>query len=279
MTASPVFNPKNPAEDFKLLEDKLDAVLVGVRDEKVEAGGYIWKPVEKALYYYETGHLQPETDFEAMLDELEIWDYVDENKIRDRIANVKYTMGPMACDFYIMSWLWSVRDPVATKQSLRQIRASGRIKDVEFLHSKMQTIFAKKTTYGIGDVSEKVKCLVKCLGGYRSKQGFHAIIFVEQRHHAQALALVLNRSQTLQQFARAAHFVGHGSTGAERLASEGMDAKRVGILPCKGAYFVLTKENVLCSKGRRSRLSELATSTSSWQRQSPKKGLISRPVT
>ena len=227
MTASSVFNPKNPEEDFKKLEDKLDAILIGVRDEKVEAEGYVWKPIEKPLYYTDTGHYLSETDFEAMLDELEIWDLVNEEKIRNRIDNVKRVMGPLACDFYIMSWLWSIRDPVATKQSLRQIRASGRIHEVEHLHNKMYQVLVKKKYYGVGDVSDKVQRLVEFLATYRDKQGFHAIIFVEQRHHAQALALVLSKSQSLQQFARVAHFVGHGSTGEERLASEGMDAKHV----------------------------------------------------
>ena len=275
LTASPVFNPKNPEEDFKKLEDKLDAILIGVRDEKVEADGYVWKPIEKPLYYYDTGHYLPETDFEFMLDELEIWDLVNEEKIRNRIDNVKRVMGPLACDFYIMSWLWSIRDPVATKKSLQQIRASGRIREVEALHDKMYKALMKKKHYGMGDVSEKVKCLVQFLAGYRDKQGFHAIIFVEQRHHAQALALVLSKSQTLQQFVRAAHFVGHGSTGEERLTSEGMDAKKVD-LPLMVS---MSLPNDLYSKGKSSKISEMGTSTFWLQPMSPKKVWISRPVT
>ena len=51
LTASPLFNPDNPEQAIKKLEEKLDSVIVSVRDSKIEAEGYTWKPVEKPLYY------------------------------------------------------------------------------------------------------------------------------------------------------------------------------------------------------------------------------------
>lgn len=128
-----------------------------------------------------------------------------------------------------MNWLWSLQDPVAAKTSLREIRASGRIPDVQKLHSKLKARIDKLQYYGLGDVSEKVRQLVKLLLTYRDKKGFHCIIFVEQRHHAQALATILSKSQSLQSFIRPAYLVGHGATGEERLNSEGMDAKLVSL--------------------------------------------------
>ena len=128
-----------------------------------------------------------------------------------------------------MHWLWSLRDPVATKSSLHAIRASGRIPDVERLHARMKATIDKLPYYGLGHVSEKVRELVKLLLTYKDKKGFHCIIFVQQRHHAQALATILAKSQSLQSFIRPSYLVGHGSTGEERLNSEGMHAKLVSL--------------------------------------------------
>lgn len=126
-----------------------------------------------------------------------------------------------------MNWLWSLRDPVATKSSLLEIRASGRIPDIERLHAQMRAKVERMPYYAHGEVSEKVKELVKLLLTYKDKKNFHCIIFVEQRHHAQALATILAKSQSLQPFIRPSYLVGHGATGEERLNSEGMDAKLV----------------------------------------------------
>lgn len=265
LTASPIFNPDDPHEQFKELEANLDAVLVNVREAKLEAEGYVTRPKERAVYFSSHTAFQAETDFEAQLDELEIWDFVNQDKVRDRILNIKrvscvlpvdsgitrilrpwfvldqmsdspadlfidvlqQTLGDLACNVYIMNWLQSLCDPTATKTSLHAIRASGRIPDVERLYQNMIQDIAKLPYYGLGDVSDKVRALVRLLESYRDKRGFQCIVFVEQRHHAQALAMILSKSQSLQTFIRAAYFVGHGATGDERLASEGMDAKIV----------------------------------------------------
>lgn len=89
LTASPVFNPDNPDEHIDELTANLDAVLVNIRDTKTEAGGYLSKPREHPIYYSSNTQYQGETDFEAQLDELEIWDLIEEHKVRLRIENIK----------------------------------------------------------------------------------------------------------------------------------------------------------------------------------------------
>jgi hypothetical protein len=89
LTASPLFNPDNPEQAFKKLEEKLDSVIVSVIDSKIEAEGYTWKPVEKPLYFSETGHHVAQTDIELMLHELEIWDMVDADRVMNRINDTK----------------------------------------------------------------------------------------------------------------------------------------------------------------------------------------------
>jgi len=126
-----------------------------------------------------------------------------------------------------MNWLQQLQNPVATSTSLQKIRASGRMRDVEVLFNQMKKIIDAKQYYGAGDVSDKVRTLVRLLSAYRDKAGFSAIIFTKQRHHAIALSTILAKSQTLQTFIRPMYLVGHGSSGVERLASEGMEVKTV----------------------------------------------------
>ena len=158
-----------------------------------------------------------------------------------------------------MNWLYSIRDPASTKESLLPIRASGRIPEIERLHHQMALTLARMPYYTLGDVSDKVKALVNLLTSYKEKQGFQAIVFVEQRHHAQALAMILGKSQVLQTFVRAMYFVGHGASGTERLASEGMEAKIV--CPCLSVLLV-NALNFRCSNVVPSKSSERARSTS-----------------
>lgn len=89
LTASPIFNPADPEKKFSELEANLDAILVNVRDEKIEKEGYVQKPIERPLYYSREWAGVAGSDFEAWLEDLEIWEHVKEDKIRDRIANVK----------------------------------------------------------------------------------------------------------------------------------------------------------------------------------------------
>lgn len=140
------------------------------------------------------------------------------------------TLGGLAADVYITNWLWSLCDPTATKSSLLAIRQSGRIPEVDHLCLRMHAILNNMTHYDLRQVSDKVRTLVLELKKYENQPDFHAIIFVEQRHHAQALAMILSKAQALQTFIRPMYFVGHGASGEERLASEGMVAKKVSLV-------------------------------------------------
>lgn len=93
LTASAIYNPDNPEKSFDELQTNLDSVIINVRDQKVEVEGYTQKPLERPLYYSSEALLQPPTDFEIMLDELEIWEYVNQEKIENRIDNVKSVSG------------------------------------------------------------------------------------------------------------------------------------------------------------------------------------------
>ncbi|BGP45286.1 Dicer-like protein 1 [Rhodotorula kratochvilovae] len=59
-------------------------------------------------------------------------------------------------------------------------------------------------------LSHKVLALVNVLEEFRDEPTFHAIVFVEQRHHALLLADLLKRVASLQGFLRPAALVGHG---------------------------------------------------------------------
>lgn len=186
---------------------------------------------------------------------------------------VMQTLGNLACDIYICNWLKSLCDPTATKESLRKIRASGRIPEVAKLANKMERHLQKMPYFQLGHVSDKVKVLINLLTKYETKRDFHAIVFVQQRHHAQALAFILGKSQSLQRFLRPEHFVGHGASGVERLASEGMQSAYV------SREQLCVKSNVdpcsTLSNAALSRLFETVSLTFSWLPMWRRKGWIS----
>lgn len=105
LTASPIHNPTNPEAQFRQLEANLHAILVTIRESTLEAAGYFTKPKERALFYADTTHAEFETDFESQLEELEIWDYVKEDKVRNRIENVKRVSGNSS---KLMTWSQSL---------------------------------------------------------------------------------------------------------------------------------------------------------------------------
>lgn len=89
LTASAVFNLHKAEEHFAALEASLDSVIVTVRQTADEAASYFKKPIEKPLFYAEGNEVLFPTEAELLLEELEIWEYVKEIKIRRRIDNVK----------------------------------------------------------------------------------------------------------------------------------------------------------------------------------------------
>lgn len=89
LTASLVFNPKKADESIAALEASLDSVILTAKETAAEAASYFMKPVERAVFYSLDHDMPFETDFEIMLEDLEIWEYVNEDAVRNRIANVK----------------------------------------------------------------------------------------------------------------------------------------------------------------------------------------------
>jgi ERCC4-related helicase len=89
LTASPVFNLKDAQEKFAALEASLDSIIITARETATEAASYFKKPIERKVFYTKDYDAQFETEFELMLEDLEIWEYVNEDKVRNRIENVK----------------------------------------------------------------------------------------------------------------------------------------------------------------------------------------------
>lgn len=89
LTASPVFNTRDAKKDVAALEASLDSVIVTVKESADDAASYFKKPIEKPLYYHRSNEALFETEFELLLEDLEIWEYVKEQSVRRRIENVK----------------------------------------------------------------------------------------------------------------------------------------------------------------------------------------------
>lgn len=89
LTASLVFNPKKADQTIAALEASLDSIVITARETAREAASYFMKPIEREVFYTLDHDMPFQTDFEVMLEGLEIWEHVNEDTIRNRIANVK----------------------------------------------------------------------------------------------------------------------------------------------------------------------------------------------
>ena len=67
----------------------------------------------------------------------------------------------------------------------------------------------KASTLLESSLSPKVMALVKSLESFRGHSHFHAIVFVQQRHHAKILAQILSLVPSLE-WIRAGSLTGHG---------------------------------------------------------------------
>lgn len=89
LTASLVFNTKDAEASISALEASLDAIVITAKESATEAASYFKKPIERVVWYSRDDNVAFETDFEIMLEDLEIWEYVKEDAVRNRIENIK----------------------------------------------------------------------------------------------------------------------------------------------------------------------------------------------
>ncbi|SCV72586.1 BQ2448_4123 [Microbotryum intermedium] len=204
LTASPVFNAKQPEKSISELEANLDARIYEVSSRHADSiQSAASKPKERLILIPVQapfdGMTLSETIFSrevALLIDLEL-----DRRIPSRIALVRQRFGAAGLAIYLSQLAKDLKLPVSVQEQLEAL-VPARI-DVDAL-------------------STHARALVDVLANYRDRPDFHGICFMEARHDTQILTQILSRVQSFD-WLRPAFLVGHGDQGKpENLASSGM---------------------------------------------------------
>ncbi|BGP37196.1 Dicer-like protein 1 [Rhodotorula kratochvilovae] len=191
LAASPIWNVKKPREAVLNLEATLDVRILEVakahRDEMQAVSPRATEMLVEhdppspqqaglpSIYHQLDGQLDP------------LWR--KDERARDRLQKAQALFGSAGVEIFLRQLLEEHKLP---PYLLAQLDALA--------HKPAET----------SALSHKVLALVNVLEEFRDEPTFHAILFVEQRHHALLLADLLKRVASLQGFVRPAALVGHG---------------------------------------------------------------------
>ncbi|GAA5902930.1 hypothetical protein JCM8208_006514 [Rhodotorula glutinis] len=193
LTASPIWNVKNPQQAIRNLESTLDVRILEVakahRHEMSAASPRATEmlvehdpPSAQELAIQPTRRL-PREQLSAALS-------VDKRAL-DRLDKAQALFGSAGVEIFLYHLL---------KEHEGSSGISVQVKPL------VET--------SVTALSAKMSALVSVLLEFKNEPAFHAIIFVEQRHHAAVLVELLKRIPALQSFVRPAALVGHGGRGS-----------------------------------------------------------------
>ncbi|KAJ3785329.1 hypothetical protein GGU10DRAFT_313078 [Lentinula aff. detonsa] len=248
MTASPVWNPKDPATSLKVLEATMDAKVIGVREHVEELLEKSPKPIEMMKLY--APPLQ-QYDYPSPL----LWDVlsvftlfkdVDLDKgfwqdIERRYFVTLNDLGPYAASVYLfteatyyITRLFTIyrteghtsRDERVVPRNSSSQEIPSELFDIADVLVDYQAYFTHMDDPSLLPLSvplnwctPKVRTLVEVLRTHHSPT-FQGIIFVEQRQIAACLARVLPHIPELAGLFKCGSFVG-GVATSERVSGDG----------------------------------------------------------
>ncbi|KZS98895.1 P-loop containing nucleoside triphosphate hydrolase protein [Sistotremastrum niveocremeum HHB9708] len=244
MTASPIWQDKNPHASLARLKRNLHATIIGVSENKDELNEHSPKPQEFIVQY-------PSSPVNGYHDYLtpSFWSYIDgrdllahedfsKDAVQRRYENTFSALGPFAADAYLFKHLESTIERIQNGQ--RDVYARGQgsddpmSDDVEVIEPQVGKAEIQAIQNALNDfasrfevnaipptwLSPKVLKLVSLLADQRSK-AFQGIVFVEQRQIAMTLEYILPLITELAEWLHVAALVGHGN-GEARHDSKGM---------------------------------------------------------
>ncbi|KAJ3843793.1 P-loop containing nucleoside triphosphate hydrolase protein [Lentinula raphanica] len=248
MTASPIWNPKDPATSLKVLEDTLDAKVIGVREHAGELSEHSPKPIEMMKLYAPA----PETyDYPSpsIWDTLKVFTFLKDvdlengsqwQDIQRRYYVTLQNLGPYAASLYLFTEasnaiirlfnIYSLtgeaeREEHAILRSSSPQKIPSELFDIADVLVDYQSFFTKPDDPSLLPVlvplswcTPKVRTLVDILRAHHSPT-FQGIVFVEQRQIAACLAKILPQIPELIGLFKCGSFVG-GVGGSERFTGD-----------------------------------------------------------
>ncbi|KAI0668445.1 hypothetical protein C8Q78DRAFT_1081310 [Trametes maxima] len=236
MTASPIWNPKNAADSLATLERNLDAKIILVY------------PNPPATYPdYPSKCLKAQLDLERLPHEIGI----PVEKVLTRYEVTFNSLGPFGAELFlymevkqrvtqlIQDAVDSAMDLLIPSQYSRVVHAKTVSPEVlAKVHPKLRELeMTLASFHDFFDISEpepkpipltwcspKVRKLAEVLFG-RYTDKFQGIIFVEQRHIATCLSIMLGRLLLLNHLIKADQLVGHGKDTTAKAHTKGMGTR------------------------------------------------------
>ncbi|GJN87852.1 hypothetical protein Rhopal_000807-T1 [Rhodotorula paludigena] len=199
LTASPIWNVKQPEAAIDRLESTLDVRILEVaKVHRDDMETHSPRAVESLLEHMPPTAAQKEVPHSVrqISDQLShIW--TRDDRLFGRVVKAQALFGSAGTELYLAQL---AKEHKVTEQVAPALDDLARVSVARH------------------ELSPKVGALIECLETYRDEPLFHAIIFVEQRHHAAILSALLARVPSLQTWVRPAALVGHGRQGWARMA-------------------------------------------------------------
>ncbi|KAG6836934.1 hypothetical protein H0H93_001096 [Arthromyces matolae] len=238
MTASPIWNPKDPIGSLITLETNMDSKVIGVHTNAEELQEHIPKPTE-LIKEYPHPLEDAYTDFPSptlwdtfQVFEKDIWTELEIpwNVIETRYYSTLYNLGPFAASRFLHSEVEqhiiriydsSQKEAMDDDAELNlPLRVQRKQPPADFwhiyqVHAEFGDFFSTEPSLSLVNLAwctPKVKTLVELLLAYH-KPGFQGIVFVEQRQTATSLAEILTIIPELKGLLRCGALMGQGVNG------------------------------------------------------------------
>ncbi|KAF8344148.1 uncharacterized protein EI90DRAFT_3284602 [Cantharellus anzutake] len=232
LTASPIWNPKNPDKSLRMLEANTNARVVAVKQNSDELSAHTPRPREHRVSYarcaepvpelwpgYETSWLWNETA--EFLDSLD--SFGDINRRLGKYQALFAALGPYAADYWVFVELKKAIDtkevPDAALIELERrssdepypspARDDSGFRRAMEIYDRHAARFQDDQPFEVSWMSPKLIALIELLISARSET-FQSIIFAEQRHIAAILAWAIQRIPETRDWIRCASLTGHG---------------------------------------------------------------------
>ncbi|THH08707.1 hypothetical protein EW145_g2529 [Phellinidium pouzarii] len=246
MTASPIWNPRNPVLSIQTLQFNLFARVIAVREHAKQLDHFSNKPTEVILKYRSSPLFYATYYNPTHWEHLSAHDLLNISGLSIKLLQVRYeatlaALGPAGADYFLLNSL-----TVMVKERLRHDHEQSH--DVSLIEKdlsdaekqtaeKLDKLRFAITTFSsrinrIGDVlpsewlSPKVLAVVNVLLEHKCED-FQGIIFVDQRQIASTLSWVLPRVMGTRGWIRCGELMGHGdTTNSESSKGMGINAQK-----------------------------------------------------
>ncbi|KAM0750653.1 hypothetical protein T439DRAFT_347998 [Meredithblackwellia eburnea MCA 4105] len=218
MTASPIWNPKNPEKSIRELEANLDASIFEIKVNRDAVRLAAPRPDEHLVLFEPHTPSTLRTSFEESLAKLEPRVNLD-LKTWKKVAHTRETLGTLACNVSLLQIIDTLIKSKKRQFGSDTVEAAplASLKEQLSTHLIAESLTTKNTT-------PHIFALLDVLKKHHSLSNFHAIVFVQRRSHAQLLVDIVMRDISLREWLRPDWLVGHAGKLADG-SLRGMSAK------------------------------------------------------